>query len=166
MTRAAIMAMVMLAQPVSAGPAPAGDVAMTLTCIRHHDYAANDIAPGPADAEDVARVWNRPIPADWQPLGGIDWYGWGRACHHAGDPPDILRGGYRDRLINYEGTFRLRYPDGTPAPFSAAKGFRLNYYDASRGLILDTDGPPPVRFLILEFADPAAIEQAPPQAVP
>lgn len=135
--------------------------AMARTCVQNHP----ETGPTPEwDAEEVARLWGDPLDPDLLLIGGVDSYGWVRACRVEGGPLEILAGEYRDRVTWYRGRFRLQDPQGDALPGDVLDRFYVSHYSPGEGLVLYplAETPPPVPHLLLVPLDDTGFAAPPP----
>lgn len=118
-------------------------------CVREYPFRKDSVPSW--DIEKVERVWGEPLGENLILVGGVDGYGWARACRVLGVANDIFVGEYRDQTIWYRGRFRLETSEGKPAPDDALEHFYVSNFDYPDGLILFpiVEGPPPVKTLRL-----------------
>lgn len=118
-------------------------------CVREYPFRKDSVPSW--EIEKVERVWGEPLGENFILVGGVDGYGWARACRVLGVATDIFEGEYRDQTIWYRGRFRLETSEGKPAPDDALEHFYVSYFDYPDGLILYpiAEGPPPVKTLRL-----------------
>lgn len=131
-------------------------------CFKEYPHAE---ASAPSwDIEAVETAWRTPIGSELFLVGGIDNYGWARACHVADAPADIFEGEYRDRTTWYRGRFRLETMQGAAAAPDAPDRFYISHYAHPDGLVLYpiNEGPPPVETLRLRPIDPEGFATKPP----
>ncbi|WP_435656559.1 hypothetical protein [Brucella pituitosa] len=145
-----VILMLTIASWTAAGPAEGGVVPTSQSCVR--DYPSTDMSAPPAwEIEKVERVWGKPLREDFILVGGVDGYGWARACRVPGAAAGVFEGEYRDQTIWYRGRFRLETWEGRPAPDNAMDRFYVSHFDYPDGLILYpiTKRTPPVKTLRL-----------------
>jgi len=118
-------------------------------CVREYPFTKASVPSW--DIEKVERVWGEPLGENLILVGGVDGYGWARACRVPGVATDIFEGEYRDQTIWYRGRFRLETSEGKPAPDDALEHFYVSHFSYPDGLILYpiAEGPPPVNTLKL-----------------
>lgn len=137
---------------------------MTRKCLQGYESVdpAADEDVGYAIAE-VERIWKAPLGDDLILTGGVDGYGWFKACRLEGPAPDIYVGEYRSSGTWYQGRFRLQWPDGSPPPDDAIDTYYVDYYSPGRGLVLHliNSVPPPVPYLFLVPLDEAGFKPMP-----
>jgi hypothetical protein len=119
------------------------------------EYPFRDASAPSWDIENVERVWGEPLREDFILVGGVDGYGWARACRVPGAAINIFEGEYRDQTTWYRGRFRLETPEGKPAPDDALERFYVSHFAYPDGLVLYpiTESPPPVKTLHLTPID-------------
>lgn len=122
---------------------------LSQNCVREYPFRKDSVPSW--EVEKVERVWGGPLGESLILVGGVDGYGWARACRVRGDATDIFEGEYRDKTIRYRGRFRLETSEGKPAPDDALEHFYVSHFDYPDGLILFpiVEGPPPVKTLRL-----------------
>lgn len=114
-------------------------------------------AEAPAwDKAAVEAAWGAPLSEDLVLIGGVDSFGWTRACRVSGPDADLFEGEYRDQTTWYRGRFRLQAAPGQPVPADALERFYVSHFSYPEGLVLYPihEGPPPVRTLLLVPIDP------------
>lgn len=132
------------AEPTEGSAAPVGQ-----SCVREYPFRKDSVPPW--DIEKVEHVWDAPLGENLILVGGVDGYGWARACRARGVATDIFEGEYRDQSILYRGRFRLETSEGKTAPDDALEHFYVSNFSYPDGLILYpiVEGPPPVKTLRL-----------------
>ena len=130
-------------------------------CVREYPFADTSVPPW--DIEKVERVWGEPLREDFILVGGVDNYGWARACRVPDTATDIFEGEYRDQTTWYRGRFRLETSEGKPAPNDALDRFYVSHYAYPDGLVLYpiTEGTPPVKTLRLVPIDAGGFARRP-----
>lgn len=103
------------------------------------------------EIEKVEQIWDAPLGSDLILVGGVDGFGWARACRVPGNTEDIFEGEYRDPGVWYRGRFRLETEEAGRAPADALTSFYASHFDYPNGLILMpvADLPPPIKTLRL-----------------
>ncbi|AHG65589.1 hypothetical protein MIM_c35290 [Advenella mimigardefordensis DPN7] len=118
-------------------------------CVR--EYPLERASVPSWEIRTVERVWGEPLSEDLILVGGVDGYGWARACRVSSVAANIFEGEYRDQTMLYRGRFRLETEEGKAAPEDALALFYVSHFSYPHGLILYpvTEGPPPVKTLRL-----------------